>query len=137
MFRGKIIKLYANDTTKLYNLSHIISNYFIQINRIQKKGIVFNPYIIANSPTYETNYGFVGYTFWGLAPITDHQIEKFINSYHNTENTTFWFNDQYNNKLGWLKNLERNIKHIISSIYQTYSHKQCFFLDQNIQTRNI
>ncbi len=62
-FSGKKIIFCARDTLNLYDLSFKLSEEFIKLNGIKKKGFVFNPYFV-NNPLYEAYYGYVAYSFW-------------------------------------------------------------------------
>ncbi len=62
-FSGKKMIFCAPDTLHIYDLSWKLTEKFIRMNGIQRKGFVLNPYFI-NNPLYEAYYGYVAYSFW-------------------------------------------------------------------------
>ncbi len=100
-FIGKIYRCSSLDTLSLYDLSYELSKFFIKINRIQVQGIVANPYIM-NSPTYESNYGYLAFTYWQSNPTVENRLQKKIDADLPTDGL-LWINDQQNQKENWQK----------------------------------
>jgi protein-tyrosine phosphatase len=106
-YYGNFYKAGAKDTLPLYKLSYQLSRKFMKINNISINGIVANPYIM-NSPTYETHYGYLGFTYWAGNPNVDEYLFQLIKN-DLPENGTLWLNDQNNQKIN-LYHLFENIK---------------------------
>lgn len=100
-FKGKIYRCTSLDTLSLYDLSYELSKYFMKINRIVVRGIVANPYIM-NSPTYETNYGYLAFTYWQSNPTVEKRLQKKIDTDFPSEGV-LWINDQQHQKENWQK----------------------------------
>lgn len=91
-FMGVIKFAQAIDTKPLYKVSYELSREFMDINHITIQGVVLNPYIL-NTPTYETNYGYLGYSYWGGNPDLEKELNRDIPQ-DLPSNGTIWFNDQ-------------------------------------------
>lgn len=100
-YAGSVHFLFAGDTKPLYDLSFVLSEFFMKINRIPVKGLVLNPYIM-NSPTYETNYGYIAYCHWAGS---DNLEKELFGKYR--EGMEIWFNDQNSQKKGVREEIEK------------------------------
>lgn len=94
----------AHDTLPLYRLSYELTKSYLRINNLPVKGIVANPYILNNNPTYEVNYGYLSYTYWAGSSNVDSDLTSLIEK-DMPECGTLWFNDQYGQKLSLYQKL--------------------------------
>ena len=104
---------HATDTLPLYRLTYELSRMFMQHNNINIKGIVSNPYIM-NTPTYEANFGYLGYTYWVGSSHIDNDLPELITR-DLPKGSTIWFNDQNSQKAILKQELVKkfpNYKHV-------------------------
>ena len=91
-FKHKIYVMVTKDSLPLYKLSYELCKKFMQINNIDVKGIVANPYIISN-PTYETHYGYLAFSYWQFNGTVITMLEDRVQKDLPKEGT-LWLNDQ-------------------------------------------
>jgi|LakMenEpi03Aug12_release.lakeMendotaPanAssembly.Ray.scaffolds.fasta_scaffold27480_4 protein-tyrosine phosphatase len=99
-YTGKLYSATALDTLPLYNLSYELSRCFMLNNNITIIGIVANPYIM-NNPTYESHYGYLGFTYWAGNPSCGNILKSLVNK-DMPENGTLWLNDQHEQRKEFL-----------------------------------
>jgi len=116
-YKGNIYTFSSIDTKKLYLISYELSKIFMNLNNIQFKGIVLNPYFI-NNPLYESNYGYAGYSYWiGNSKLYD-EIKNIIQKDIFPNNAEIWFNDQNNQILEFYNSLHYDKKMICNNTSQ-------------------
>ena len=113
-YKGNIYTFSCLNTKKLYLISYELSKIFMNLNNIPLKGIVLNPYFI-NNPLYESNYGYLGYSYWiGNNKLYD-EIKIVLEKDILPNNGEIWFNDQNNQLLPLYNSLNYDKKIICNN----------------------